>query len=157
MEAIKLNWSSLLKLTELEFVPDPPKVLMVSDELLQTISWLTAATGHDRRLLRCTEDGALLVANPWEVLTEIVTDELFVVRDTGDTFSTLLVNRGALIATSTGSVKLSIRQVTGGAIEVIYVPPAWLYWYPHKVYSIKAETVPDDTGEENYVGITVFG
>ncbi|GAI61188.1 unnamed protein product, partial [marine sediment metagenome] len=142
---------------ELEFVPEPPKVLKVSDELLQAISWLTAATGHDRRLLRCTENGALLVADAWSLLSVVKTDELYVVNDTGDTFSTLLVNKGVLIATSTGIVKLSIRQVIGGAIEVIYVPPAWLFWYPHRVYSVKAETVPFDTGEESYVGITVFG
>ncbi|MBA7474040.1 hypothetical protein ES707_09387 [subsurface metagenome] len=157
MDAIKLNWNSLLNLTELEFVPEPPKVLKVSDELVQAISWLTAATGHDRRLLRCTENGALLVADPWSILAEIVTDELYVINDTGDTFSTLLENKGVLIATSTGIVKLSIRRIAGGAIETIYVPPAWLYWYPHKVYSIKAESVPDDTGTESYVGITVFG
>lgn len=156
MTAVKIKWSSLLNLTELEFIPEPPKVLEVSDELVQSISWLTAATRHDRRLLRCTENGELLVADPWSVLSEVVTDELNVVQDTGDTFSTVLDNKGVLIASSTAIVKLSIRKVAGGDIEYAYVPPAWLYWYNHKVYSVKAEPVPIGSGDESYVGITAF-
>lgn len=156
MPAIKLKWSELLHITELEFVPAPPKVLSVSDELVQSLSWLTAATGHDRRILRCTETGALLVADAWSLLAEVTTDELYPQSGTPDMFSTLLPNKGALIATSTEIVKLSIRRVAGGDIEVIYVPPAWLYWYSHRVYSITAAVVPDPNGTASYVGITVF-
>lgn len=156
MPAVKLKWSQLLNLTELEFVPEPPKVLSVSDELLQTISWLTGATGHDRRLLRCAETGALLVGDAWSLLSVVVTDELYPSSGSPDTFSTLLVNKGVLIATSTQLVKLEIRRIAGAAIETIYVPPAWLYWYPHKVYSVKASVVPDPTGTASYVGITAF-
>lgn len=156
MPAIKIKWSSLLNLTELEFIPQPPKVLEVSDELLQAISWLTAATGHDRKILRCTEQGALLVADPWSLLSVAITKELYPVSTDSDTFSTLIANKGVLIATSTQLVKISIRRVAAGDIEVIYVPPAWLYWYPHKIYSVTAAVVPDPGGTANYVGITVF-
>lgn len=156
MPAVKIKWSSLLNLTELEFVPAPPKVLEVSDELVQAISWLTGATGHDRRLLRCTEAGALLVADPWSLLSVVKTDKLYPESDGDKTFSTLLSNKGVLIATSTQLVKLSIRRIAGGSIEVIYVPPAWLYWYPHRIYSVNAAVVPDPNGTASYVGITVF-
>lgn len=156
MGVIKIKWSSLLNLTELEFVPQPPKVLEVSDELLQVISWLTGATGHDRKLLRCTETGALLVADPWSLLSVVLTKELYAVSEDSDTISTLLVNKGVLIATSTQPIKISIRQVAAGDIEVIYLPPAWLYWYPHKVYSVTAAVVPDPGGMASYVGVTFF-
>lgn len=157
MPARKIKWSSLLHLTELEFIPEAPKVLEVSDELLQTISWLTGATGHDRRLLRCDENGALLVAVPWSLLSVVETDELHPVSTITDTFTHTPINKGVLIATSTQLVKLSIKQTVGAAAEVIYVPPAWLYWYPHTVYSIEAAVVPDPNGTASYIGITAFG
>lgn len=156
METTKLKWCSLLHLTELDFIPEAPKVLEVSDELLQTISWLTGATGHDRRLLRCTENGALLVADAWSLFGEVVTDELHPAPSVSDTFSTLIENKGVLIATSTEIIKVEIRRVAGGNIETIYIPPVWMYWYPYRVYSVKASTVPADTGTASYVGITAF-
>lgn len=156
MPAIKLKWSQLLALTELEFVPEPPKVLQVSDELLQTISWLTGATGHDRRLLRCTEDGALLVAEPWSLLAVVETDELHPADGVPDTFTATVANKGVLIATSTQIVKISIRRVSGGDTEHFYLPPNWLYWYPHKVYDVIATVVPASGGTGSYVGITTL-
>lgn len=156
MAAVKIKWSQLLNLTELEFVPEPPKVLTVSDELLQTISWLTGATGHDRRLLRCTEDGALLVADPWSLLAVVETDELYAASGSPATFTATLANKGVLIATSTQLIKASIRRVSGGDTEVIYIPANWLYWYPHKVYDIIAAVVPDPGGTASYVGITAY-
>lgn len=156
MPARKIKWSSLLHLTELEFIPEAPKVLEISDELLQTISWLTGATGHDRRLLRCDENGALLVATPWSLLSVVETDELAAVSANPDTFTATKLNKGVLIATSTQIVKVSIKQTVGAAAEVIYMPPAWLYWYPHKVYSVEVAVVPDPGGTASYVGITAF-
>ena len=156
MAIIKLKWSSLLHLTELDFVPEAPKVLKVSDELLQSLSWLTGATGHDRKLIRCNNVGAILVGNAWDNLTEVVTDELYPESAATDTFSTLLENKGVLISTSTQLIKCTIRRVAGGEIETIYVPPWFWYFYPHKVYSVTAAVVPDPEGTASYVGITAF-
>lgn len=154
--AIKLKWSQLLNLTELEFIPEPPKDLSVSDELLQSISWLTAATLHDRRLLRCTEDGALLVADPWSLLVEVETDELHPVSGNTDVYTAAVANKGVLVSTSTQLVKCTFTRVSGGDTEDIYIPADCLYWYPHKVYSIEIATVPDPAGTASYVGITAF-
>lgn len=156
MAAVKLKWNQLLKLTELEFIPEPPKVLKVSDELLQAISWLTAATGHDRRLLRCNEQGALLVGNAWDLLAVVESDELYPVSGGADTFTATKANKGVLIATDQRIAKLTITRVSGGDTEVVYLPPFCLYWYPHIVYSIVAAVVPDPGGTAMYVGITAY-
>jgi len=156
MAAIKIKWSSLLNLTELDFVPEAPKILNVSDELLHTISWLTGATGHDRRLLRCTEQGALLVADACSLLSSVETDELHPSSGNPDTATASVVNKGVLIATSTEIVKASIVRSAGEDAEVVYLPPAWLYWTAHSVYSITVAVVPDPTGTASYVGITAF-
>ncbi|GAH56487.1 unnamed protein product, partial [marine sediment metagenome] len=117
MDAVKLKWSSLLKLTELEFIPEPPKVLTVSDELLQTISWLTAATGHDRRLLRCDENGALLVADPWSLLSIVDADELYPAENSTVTYEPPPANKGVLIASDLRILKFTITRISGGASE----------------------------------------
>lgn len=156
MPAFKIKWSTLLHLTELEFEPEAPKVLSVSDELLQAISWLTACTGHDRRLLRCTEDGALLTADAWSLLDSVETDELNPASDSPDTFTAIKANKGVLIATSTQLIKATIVRVSGGDSEVIYIPPGWLYWYSHKVYSVVVSVVPHDAAWSTYVGITAY-
>jgi len=154
--AIKLKWSSLLHLTELEFIPEAPKVLEVSDELVQAISWLTGATGHDRRLLRCTEQGALLTADGWSLLTSVQTDELYPEPNTPDTYQPSVEHQGVLVASSTEIVRLTFVRVQGGATEDIYIPPNCLYWYPHKIYTLTVYTVPADTGTASYVGITAL-
>ena len=156
MPATRIKWSSLLHLTELEFIPEPPKVLSVSDELLQTLSWLTACTGHDRRLLRCTEQGALLVADPWALLAEVETDELYPDDGTPDTYTATKANKGVLVASSTQLIKLTSTKVSGGDTEDIYIPPNYLYWYPHTIYRIVATVVPASGGTASYVGITAF-
>ncbi|MBA7621476.1 hypothetical protein ES703_28838 [subsurface metagenome] len=156
MAALRLKWSSLLNLTELDFEPEPPKVLKVSDELLQTISWLTGATKHDRRLLRCDENGALLIADAWSLLNQLATDELYPDTRTPDSTGALAVNKGVLIATSTQIVKISFVRVSGGDAEHIYIPADCLYWYPHPTYSVTATIVPEPGGTASYIGITTF-
>lgn len=156
MPAIKLNWSSLLQLTELDFVPEPPKVLKVSDELAQAISWLTAATRHDRRLLRCDENGALLISDAWNLFTAFESAELYPQDGTPDSVACTCPNKGVLIATSTQIVKISFVQVAGGDSEHIYISPNTLYWYPHNVYSVTATVVPASGGTASYVGLTAF-
>lgn len=154
--AIKLKWSTLLRLTELEFEPEPPKVLSVSDELVQAISWLTAATRHDRRLLRCTEDGALLTADPWALMGVVENDELNPASASPDTFTATVANKGVLITSSTQIIKVTVTKVSGGDSESLFIPPGWEYWYPHKVYTIVAATVPDPGGTASVVGITAY-
>lgn len=156
MPAVQLKWSSLLNLTELEFIPKAPSVLKVTDELGQTISWLTGATGHDRRLLRCDENGALLVGNGWDNLSVAETDELHPAPNVPDSFTAAKANKGVLIATSTELIKIRLVRVSGGDAEDIYLPPAWLYWYPHTIYSVTVGVVPADSGSASYVGVTTF-
>ncbi|KKM71585.1 hypothetical protein LCGC14_1429160 [marine sediment metagenome] len=156
MAAIKLKWSSLLRLTDLEFEPEAPKVLSVSDELIQSLSWLTGATLHDRRLLRCNELGALLVGNAWDNLSEVETDELNPADGVPDSYTATVENKGVLIATSTQIVKIDFVRVSGGDTETVYISPSSLYFYPHTIYSVTATVVPASGGTASYVGITTF-
>lgn len=156
MATTRIKWSSLLRLTDLEFIPEAPKILSVSDELLQTISWLTAATKEDRRLLRCDANGALLVADAWSLLSSVETDELYPQSGSADSFTATVENKGILIATSTQLVKVGFVRISGGATEWVYVPADSYYWFAHPVYSVTIHTVPDPTGTASYVGITAF-
>lgn len=153
---VKLKWSSLLNLTELDFVPSPPTELRVSDELIQVISWLTGTTGYDRRLLRCDAQGALLVAEPWSNLNVVETAALYPQANTPDTATCVCDNKGVLIASSKELVKITIVRVSGGATEDFYVATNSFFWFPHKVYSVTATVVPADTGTPSYVGLMGF-
>lgn len=152
----RIKWTDLLFLSELEFIGDVPKALMVSDELGQVISFLTAATGHDRKLLRCDENGALLVANAWSNLVSVETDQLYPQSTIPDSFVATVKNKGVLVASSTQIIYASFVKVAGGAAEVIYISPAYEYWYPHPTYSVTVSTVPATGGTASYVGITAF-
>lgn len=156
MAVKKLKWNNLLHLTELQFEPEEPKQLAVSDELVMSISWLTGCTKHDRKLIRCDENGALLIADAWSLLTVVYNEELYPDTDTPYTSASLAENKGVLCATSTAIVKLSFQRVSGGALESVYVPPNTLYWYPHGVYRVTATLVPADSADPTYVGITTF-
>ena len=156
MAVKRLKWSSLLHLTELEFEPDEPKQFTVSDELVMTISWLTGATKHDRKLIRCDENGALLIADAWSLLAVVETDELYPNAGSPDDFVAAAENKGVLCATSTQIVCLVFQRVTGGATETIYVPPETLYWYPKSVAKVTAVVVPAGAGTASYIGITTF-
>ncbi len=156
MPAIKIKWSSLLHLTELEFIPQAPSVLSVSDELTQSISWLTGATGHDRRLIRCNELGAMLTGNSWDNLTSVEATELYPESASAKTYTATVVNKGVLIATSTQLVKVDFYRVDSGDYETIFIPPNWLYFYPHKIFKVVVYTVPYAGGTASYVGVTAF-
>lgn len=156
MAAKKIKWINLLHLTELEFDPEEPKQLSVSDELVMSISWLTGCTKHDRKLIRCDENGALLIADAWSLLTVSENDELYPLQDQSDTTPALAENKGVLVATSTVIVKLSFIRVQGGATESVYVPPETLYWYGKSVYTVTAFLVPADSETASYVGVTTF-
>jgi len=153
---IKIRWSNKLNLPEVEFIPDPPSLLSVPDEVLQVISWLTAFTGHDRRLLRCDDNGALLVTDPWSNMNEVETGELYPDAATPDTVVCVCANKGVLVATSTQIVKITFVRISGGASENIYLPPSALYFFPHPVYSVTATVVPAVTGTASYVGLTAY-
>jgi len=152
----KIKWTDLLLLSELNYIGDVPKDLTVGDELHQSISILTGATRHDRKLLRCDENGALLVANAWSNLVSVENDELHPAANVPDSFVATVKNKGILVASSTQIIKASFVRVAGGAAEIIYIPPNYEYWYPHSTYSVTLYTVPADTGTSSYVGITAF-
>lgn len=156
MAVRKIKWSSLLRCSDLEFEPEPPIELVVSDELVQSLSWLTGATRQDRRLLRCTEDGALLVANAWDGLNSAEVDELYPQNGTPDVYTAAAEHKAVLIATSTQIVKLSIVRKSGETALHYYVPPNQYFFYPHSVYTITATVVPASGGTANYVGITAL-
>lgn len=145
-----------MNLTELEFEPEPPKIINVSDELQQTISWLTAATGHDRRLLRCNENGALLIADAWSNLIEVETDELLAPTSGSDTFTATVDNKGVLLATGVVMTKITFKRLVGSDGEIIFLPFGILYWFGHSTYSVKVELVPADSGSTGYIGITAY-
>ena len=156
MPAYKLKWNSLLHLTELDFIPEAPKVLVVSDELVQSLSWLTGATSHDRRLIRCNELGAILIGNAWDNLAEVETDELYPTDGVPDTYTVTETNKGLLVASSTELVKLSFRRTGLLSDEHIYVSPNTLYFYPHSCIRLIATVVPASGGTASYVGVTTF-
>lgn len=156
MAVRRLKWNGLLRYAELEFIPEPPKVLEVTDELQQSLSWLTIATRQDRRLVRGTEQGAVLVANAWSGLGSVETDELYPADGSPDSDTPSSVHTGVLIATSTQLVKISFLRESGGTAEHYYVPPNCYYWYPHKVYSVTATVVPASGGTASYVGVTYY-
>ena len=156
MSTVKLQWSNLLKLTELEFRPDFPAQLNISDEVLQCISWLTGTTGYDRRLLRCTKQGALLVADAWCGLHEVDVHVMY--PETGDpkTADNIVANDGVLLVTSTAIVRFDIARVSGGEVETFHVPPGSYYWYPFSAYSVVATVVPAGSGTASYVVVTAY-
>jgi hypothetical protein len=156
MGKFKIKWNDLLFLSEIEFEDKVPHSLLVSDELIQTISFLTGATRHDRKLLRCDDNGALLVASAWSNLVSVETDQLYPASETPDSFIATVPNKGVLVATSLQLVYVSFVRVAGGAAEVIYIPPAYEYWYPNSCYSVTVSTVPTAGGTASYVGITAF-
>lgn len=156
MARTKLKWSSLLRLTELDFRPDFPTELSVLDEVMAVISWLTACTNQDRRLLRCTPQGALLTSNAWDLLSYVEAFELYPAPGSDDSEAATKENNGVLIATSTQLVHIAIKRKAGGDDEYIYLPTNCLYFFPYSVYSVTAATVPADTGTASYVGITFY-
>lgn len=156
MAVRKIKWSSLLRYAELEFIPDQPQELEITDELVQSLSWLTGATRQDRRLIRCTEDGALLVANAWAGLNSVETDELYPQDGTPDVYTAAVEHKAVLIATSTQIVKLSIVRKSGETALHYYAPPNQFFFYPHSVYTITATVVPASGGTASYVGVTAL-
>ena len=154
--AKRIKWNNLLNVSELEFIPGPPTELKVSDELIQSISWLTGATNHDRRLLRCTELGALLTGNGWDNMAVVETDVLYPDDGSPDSYIASVANKGVLVSTSTVIIKAGFVRISGGTTENIYIPPGVFYFYPHSVYSITATVVPASGGTAGYVGITSF-
>lgn len=152
----KIKWNDLLFLSDIEFIGDVPKSLTVSDELVQVISFLTGATLHDRKLLRCDDNGALLVTDAWSNLVSVETDELYPQSTIPDSFVATVKNKGVLVASSLQLIYASFVRVAGGSAEVIYISPNYEYWYPHPTYSVTVSTVPATGGTASYVGITAF-
>lgn len=153
---VKITWSNLFHMPELDFEPGPPRELILSDELAQSLAWLTAATRHDRKLLRCDNNGSLLVTNAWAGLNVVGSYELYPQSGTTDSVTATKPNAGCLISTSDQLVKCSFVRKSGGASEDIFIPPNQYYWYPYKTYSVTVAVVPDPGGTASYVGCTSF-
>jgi len=140
---------------ELEYIPDPPTVFVLSDELVMNLSILTGFSGHDQRLLRCDDNGALFVTDPWSQMRVVETDELYIFNGASDIVANLAENKGILIANGVLLIEVDFQRVPSGALERIHVPPNNYLWYPH---GCTAVTVNDlsDTVVSGYVGVTAF-
>jgi len=156
MATSKLRWSNLLNLTELHFLPEHPEVLNLSDEIAFSLSLLTAATRHDRKMLRCDDNGVLLVGDPWNGLNPVQADELYVNAGAADSYIASVEHKGVLIATTGYLTEVKVVRVSGGATETIIIAPDTMFWFPHKVYSIEVDDVPDGGALSFYVGITAY-
>lgn len=156
MTSARIKWNSLLNLTDIEIVPEPLKTLNISDELIQALSWLTAATNHDRKLVRCTEQGAILIGNAWDLLQSVETDELYAESDSPDTFTATVANKGVLISVGAYLVKVTVVRKSGGDEESFYLPADSMYFFPNTVYTVTVTCVPPTGGDATYVGITAY-
>ncbi len=156
MAGIKINWTGLLNLTELDFEPTPPQLLQLSDEIALSLAILTAATGHDRKLVRCNELGALLTGNVWDNLAVVENDQLFINTGTPDSFTATVANKGVLLATVDVIIQASFVRISGGATEIIYIAANSFYFYPHTTYSVSVDGVPIAGNVTTYVGLSAF-
>lgn len=156
MPPVKISWNSLLNITELGLDSGPPSDMKLSNEIAWSLSILTAATRRDRKLLRCDENGVLLVSDPWNGLISVETDELIINAGAADSFVATTANKGVLLATQDYLIEVRFVRVSGGAEEVIYIAPGIMYWYPGPVYSVEVDDVPEGGTITTYVGITAF-
>jgi len=153
---VKITWSNLFNMSELDFEPAPPRELILSDELNQTLAWLTGATKHDRRLLRCNDDGSLLVTDAWSVMNCAESYRLDPAPNVPSAYTWTVTNKGVLVSTSTQLMCMHFVRKSGGDSEDIFIPPYQYYWYPHSTYSVTAYVVPAATGTAACVGVIAF-
>lgn len=156
MARTKLKWSSLLRLTELDFRPDFPTELSVLDEVSAVISWLTGCTNQDRRLLRCTPQGALLIGNAWDLLSFVESFEKYPGPDDPQEAYATKDNIGVLISTSTQLVRIRIKRTILSLYEDIYLAANTMYFFPYSTFMVFIAAVPEATGTASYVGITFY-
>ncbi len=156
MASVRLKWSSLLSIPELDFVDAAPSVIAVSDELQLTLAWLTAATKSERKLLRCDNNGALLISDAWNGLNSAETDQLFVASSSADTFTASIENCGCLISTGIYLAKIFFYRVSGVLADTVHVPGDSFYWYPHTVHTVTAQTVSHASGPDSSIGVTTY-
>ena len=156
MAKVKLSWQSLLNITELDFDPESLGPLTVSDNAQIVISLMTAATRHDRKLLRCDEHGALLTSNAWSLMSGVETDELNPVTTVEDSYVASVEHEGILVSSGSQLIKAVFNMSVGVPDLTTYIPANSYYWYPHPVYSVDVAVVPDPGGTASYVGITAY-
>lgn len=156
MATFKIKWSNLLNMAELDFAVGAPTALTLTDEAVIAFSLLTAATRHDRRLVRCDDNGALLHSDAWNGLSTVETDELSPTDGTPDTFTATTNNSGVLISTDDEIVKIDFYQVSGLLADTVYVPADSYYWYPHSTHTVVVTVVPASGGTASYVGLTAY-
>lgn len=151
--SIKIKWTNLFNMPELDFEPAPPRELILSDELNQTLAWLTAATKHDRKLLRCDEQGSLLVTDVWAAMEYLESYRLDPAAGVPSAYVFTIPNKGVLVSTSTQLICMHFVKKSGGSSEDIFIPPYQYYWYPFSTYSATAYVVPAATGTASCVGL----
>ncbi len=156
MAPIRITWNSLLNVTELNFVPGPPTSLQLSDEIVFSLSIMTAATRRDRKILRCDSNGVLLVGDPWNGLIAVENDDLVVSSGAADSFIASVENKGVLVATTAYITRTTFVRVSGGSSEVILIAPETNFWYTGPVYSVTVDDTPSGQNYSFFVGITAF-
>lgn len=156
MPPTRITWSRLLDISGVGFEPQPPASLKLSDEIAFSLSILTGATRHDRKLLRCDENGSLLVGNPWDGLTVVENDELIITTGAADSFTATTENKGVLVSTINLLIEARFRRVASGITEIIYIAPNQMFWYPGLVYSVEVDDVPEGGNITTVVGITAY-
>lgn len=153
---IRVSWSSLLQITELDFTPEAPKVLKMDDKLLQAISWLTACNRHERKLLRCDENGALLFTDAWNGFNSVEVAEKEPETSAPKTYTPTVEHKGILISTAAYLIKLSFKRTGTTVYEHTFVPAASFYWYPHSCVDVVISLVPLDADNSCIVGVTAY-
>jgi len=156
MPATRIKWTHLLNVAELDIVGSFPKEVPIADEIVQTISWLTAVNRVERLLVRCDRLGSLLVGDPWTLWNAVEAAILEVTDSTEDSHTFTVANTGILISSSTKLVRVEFERISGTSADIIYIPANSYYWYPHPSYLVKGQTVPHASGGATVIGVTAF-
>lgn len=156
MSPVRIKWTSLLKMTDLDMEGDFPRDLMLEDTMQLSLAWLTAINRTERKLLRCDGNGALLLSDPWNGFISVEEAINEVANSTEDTVTWTTANQGILISTGVNLVHTFFKRVNGGDDEAVYIPADSFYWFPHSCYSVRMRCVPYPTGGAAVHGLTAF-
>lgn len=153
MSPIKVIGGNLFNIADVDFVPEAPRSMEIDEKANMSFSILTATTGYERKLVRCNEHGAILVGNPWDNMSVVASDQLVPSSGSPDSWTRIVENKAVMICTSTYIIKCEFVRISGGGADTIYLPPQFMFFYPHPTYSVTVSTVPDPGGSASYVGL----
>ncbi len=156
MPALRIKWSNLLTIPELDIIGSLPRDMPLADEIVQTIAWLTGVNRTERKFLKCDILGAMLVSDAWNLFNAVEAALLEPTDSTEDSHTFTTANLGVLISTHTKLVRVEFERVSGVSADIVYVPPNNYYWYPHETYLVKGQTVPHALGGTTLIGLTAF-